>query len=220
MKYVVISKKTWSKSFLSLPKSIKYFKEINLDYLEKKNPKIVFFVHYSKIIPKSIFKKFLCIQFHASDLPKFRGGSPIQNQIIKGVKKTKVSCFKVTNKIDKGDICLKKNFYLNGKAEDIYKRLEKISISMIKQIIKKKKIKFVKQQGKSSYFKRRKKENSNLNTLYGTKLNQIFDFIRMLDAKGYPNAFLNFKKYKIIFNNAKIRKNEKEVYGKFKIIKK
>ena len=59
-----------------------------------------------------------------------------------------------------------------------------------------------------------------MNTLYGTKLNQIFDFIRMLDAKGYPNAFLNFKKYKIIFNNAKIRKNEKEVYGKFKIIKK
>ena len=72
MKYVVISKKKWSKSFLSLPKSIKYFKEINLDYLEKKNPKIVFFVHYSKIIPESIFKRFLCIQFHASDLPKFR----------------------------------------------------------------------------------------------------------------------------------------------------
>ena len=41
MKYVVISKK-WSKSFLSLPKSIKYFKEINLDYLEKKIQKSFF----------------------------------------------------------------------------------------------------------------------------------------------------------------------------------
>ena len=90
---------------------------------------------------------------------------------------------------------------------------------MIKQIIKKKKIKFVKQQGKSSYFKRRKKENSNLNTLYGTKLNQIFDFIRMLDAKGYPNAFLNFKKYKIIFNNAKIKKMKKKYMENLKLLK-
>ena len=29
-----------------------------------------------------------CICLHESNLPKFRGGSPIQNQIIKGIKKT------------------------------------------------------------------------------------------------------------------------------------
>ena len=44
---------------------------------------------------------------HPSDLPKFRGGSPIQNQIINGVKKTKISIFRINSEIDAGDIVAK-----------------------------------------------------------------------------------------------------------------
>ena len=40
----------------------------------------------------------------------------------------------------------------------------------------------------------------------------------MLDAKGYPNAYLEFKRYKILLNNAKKYKNS--INGEFKIIKK
>ena len=59
----------------------------------------------------------MCIQFHSSDLPKFKGGSPIQNQILKEIKKTKLTAFKINNIIDGGDICMKSNILLNGKAE-------------------------------------------------------------------------------------------------------
>ena len=34
----------------------------------------------------------------------------------------------------------------------------------------------------------------------------MYDFIRMLDAPGYPHAFLETKKYRIIFQNARLDK--------------
>ena len=73
---------------------------INLKKINQVNPRIIFFIFWSKIIPKKIFSNFLCIQFHSSDLPKFKGGSPIQNQILKKIYKTKISAFKINEKID------------------------------------------------------------------------------------------------------------------------
>ena len=47
---------------------------------------------------------------HPSPLPKFRGGSPIQNQIIRGKKISAVTIFKINKIIDGGDIYFQKNF--------------------------------------------------------------------------------------------------------------
>ena len=41
---------------------------------------------------------------HPSPLPKFRGGSPIQNQIIRNKKKSMVTIFRINNILDGGDI--------------------------------------------------------------------------------------------------------------------
>ena len=84
----------------------------------------------------------MCIQFHSSNLPKFKGGSPIQNQIMNNIKKTKITAFKVNDKIDAGDFCLKKNLDLKGSANEIYIRMEKTCIAMIKKLTKKKENKF------------------------------------------------------------------------------
>ena len=35
----------------------------------------------------------------------------------------------------------------------------------------------------------------------------VYDFIRMLDAEGYPSAFVNSKNLNIKFKNAKLNKN-------------
>ena len=56
------------------------------------------------MIPRRLYNNFLCIQFHSSNLPSFRGGSPIQNQIIKGLLKTKISALKVEKRLDSGKI--------------------------------------------------------------------------------------------------------------------
>ena len=139
-KIIIFSKKKWSKqNYENLDKKkFIYYKNINYKNIKKINPKIIFFIHWSKKIERRIFENFLCIQFHCSDLPKFRGGSPVQNQILKGLKNTKLTAFKVNNKLDSGDYCFKKNLSLKGSASQIYERLEKCAFNIIKILIKKK----------------------------------------------------------------------------------
>jgi len=170
------------------------------------------------MIPKKLYNNFLCIQFHSSNLPKFRGGSPIQNQIIKGLIKTKISAFKVEKRVDSGKICSTQHLSLAGNAHDIYIRMEKTSFQMINRLILKKKIDFYKQKGSGSFFSRRKPEQSNIKLIKKPNFKKLYNFIRMLDADGYPKAFIGFKEFKILLEQIKI--NKKGLNGKFKIIKK
>ena len=39
---------------------------------------------------------------HPSDLPDYRGGSPIQNQIIDGIRRTKCTLFEIRVSVDRG----------------------------------------------------------------------------------------------------------------------
>jgi len=219
MKYLVISKKIWEISnFEKLDKRVKFKSKLKNSDLLKIKPQIIFFIHWSKKIPRKIFKKYLCIQFHSSNLPYFKGGSPIQNQIINGLNKTKISAFKIEEHFDSGQICMKKTLSLKGNANEIFKRMENISISMINSLINQKKIKFIKQKNKGSFYSRRKPNQSNLINIKKPNFKKIYDFIRMLDADNYPNAYLKFKEFKLLLNKAKKYKNS--IDGRFKIIKK
>ena len=107
MSYIIITKKIWdNNNFKNLKKNITLLNNLKIDKIKKINPKIIFFIHWSKHIPKNIYENFTCIQFHSSNLPKGRGGSPIQNQIIQKIKKTKISAFKVSNILDSGELHL------------------------------------------------------------------------------------------------------------------
>jgi len=219
MKYLIITKTKWDMdNFSSLNTNFKILKECNFKEIKKLNPKIIFFLHWSKKIPENIFMNFLCIQFHSSDLPKFRGGSPIQHQILNGLSKTKITAFKVSNKIDKGEICLKQNLSLHGNANEIFKRMEEICIKMIIKIIKLKKINFEKQKKSLKIFKRRKPSESQINFKKMNNIKLIYNFIRATDAKNYPYAFLKYENILIEFYNAKIKSNK--VYAEVKISKK
>lgn len=219
MRYLIITKKKWDKnSFDKLGKKFLISNKFNLQKLVKINPKIIFFIFWSSKIPKNIYKKYLCIQFHTSNLPKYRGGSPIQNQIIDGVKYSKISAFKINSKIDSGDICLKENINLSGSAKNIFLKIEKKILRMIKILSSKKKINFYKQKGKGSYHRRRQKEASNLFLNKIKNINDFYNLIRCTDADGYPKAFIDFKNFKIEFFDAKLKKDK--LNAKIKISKK
>jgi methionyl-tRNA formyltransferase len=219
MSYLIYSKKIWSKNNLKvLKKKIKVNKKINYQEIKKSKPKIIFFIHWSQIIPEKIYKENLCIQFHSSNLPHFKGGSPIQNQIIQGIKKTKISAFKVERKLDAGKVCIKRDLSLSGSAEDIFIEMEKKSFQMINHLILRKNIKFYKQKGSGSFFPRRKPYHSNLQLIKNPNLKDIYNFIRMLDADGYPNAFINFNGFKILLKQ--VRSDKNILNGKFEVIKK
>ena len=218
MKFIIITKKKWDlNNFKNLNKNIFVFDKINLIKIKKINPKIIFFIHWSKYIQDFLFNKYLCIQFHSSNLPKGRGGSPIQNQILSNIKKTKISAFKVSQKLDSGPICLQYNLSLKGSALDILKRIENKSIQMIKKIINIKNLNFKKQKGKPSLFKRRMPSESIINLYKTTTINKLYDFLRMLDAPCYPKAYVKLNKFKFMFNDIKL--NKRKINAKVEIIK-
>ena len=70
--------------------------DLNIEYLNKVNPKYIFFPHWSEKVADEIINRYECICFHATDLPFGRGGSPTQNLIIQGFDKTKISAFTKT----------------------------------------------------------------------------------------------------------------------------
>ena len=86
--------------------------------------------------------------------------------------------------------------------------METTSVQMIKKIINKKKISFIKQKGKPTYFKRRKENDSEINFKNTFNIKELYNFFRMLDAPEYPNAFIRLNKYKFSFNNVRMYKNK------------
>ena len=217
--FLIITKKKWNlKNFQKINKKLTILSDLNLKKVIKINPKIIFFIYWSKIIPKAIFNNYLCIQFHSSDLPKYRGGSPIQHQILSGLKKTKITAFKVNDKIDSGKVCLKKSISLKGKASEIYDRVENKCIQMISEIISKKKIIFKKQKETDLIHKRRETYESNIELFTPNKKITLYDFIRAHDADVYPKTFIKTKNFRFELFDAYSKKGS--IYGKFKCIKK
>ncbi len=102
----------------------------NLDY--------VFIPFWSWWIPPEIYENWECVIFHMTDLPYGRGGSPLQNLIIRGHRRTMISAIKCVREIDAGPVYLKRGeniFY--GTADEIYDRVDKeIRGYMIPYILK------------------------------------------------------------------------------------
>ena len=174
-------------------------KKLTISYLKRKKPEIIFFPDWSWIIPNEIISNYKCICFHESNLPKFRGGSPIQNQIIRGITKTKTTAFIMNEKIDAGDIILQKNLSLEGSIQEIFSRMYENDYSLILKIINGK-YRRKKQSGKPTSYSRRKPKDSELKSLNHSK-NYLYNFIRMLEDP-YPNAFVRIGKQKLIFKKA------------------
>src|SRR5688500_871868 len=67
-------------------------------------PDYVVFPHWSWRIPRDVHERFECIAFHMTDLPFGRGGSPLQNLILRGITTTKLSAFRVAEELDAGPV--------------------------------------------------------------------------------------------------------------------
>jgi len=208
MRIIIATIKPWNiknaKNFRAANRQHEVLLITNQDELTHENiidfyPDYIFFSHWSWIIPREIHEKFKCIVFHMTDLPFGRGGSPLQNLISRGINKTRISAIKVDLGVDTGDIYLKKDLDLHGTAEEIFMRASDIIFrEMIPEILKG--IEPVKQGDRATEFKRLTEKDGQI--LDDFDLNKIYDYIRMLDAEGYPKAFIGFGDYKLLFSRA------------------
>ena len=179
--------------------------ELTAEKIKALNPEYIFFPHWSWKIPESIYKQYNCIVFHMTDLPFGRGGSPLQNLIVSGYKQTKISAIKVVKAMDAGPVYLKEELELYGTADEIFMRASKIVFEKMIPKILENNITPAEQQGEITPFKRRKPEESNIENL--KTLEQLYDYIRMLDGEGYPKAFIETDQFKVEFSRASLKQD-------------
>jgi methionyl-tRNA formyltransferase len=110
-----------------------------------------------------------------------------------------MSAIKVEEELDTGDVYLKQPLSLLGTAEEIFIRANCLIEDMIAHIIEQEP-EPKPQQGDVVKFIRRQPEDSTIKDIEGLK--ELFNHIRMLDAKGYPKAFLETENFRFEFQRA------------------
>ena len=166
-----------------------------IKFLRKEKPNIIFSLGWSNLIDHLIYKKFLCICLHPSMLPNFRGGSPLQNQIIRNQLISGLTLFKMNKFIDGGPIIRQCNLNLKGGISLVQKRIEIKGLYLINNFLKdyknKKKLIFKKQNLKNKKIYKRRKLNESFFLINDLK-NKSFIFfnnlVNMLNDP-YPNAY-------------------------------
>ncbi|MDI4652861.1 MULTISPECIES: methionyl-tRNA formyltransferase [Pseudoalteromonas] len=176
--------------------------DLTYERIAEINPKYIFFPHWSWIVPSSIVENFECVCFHMADVPYGRGGSPLQNLIIRGHHSTKLTALKMERLLDAGPVYMKSDLSLEGSAQEILKRCSELTFEMIKNIVSFEPIP-QEQVGEVVEFKRRTPAESRLSE--NLELEKIYDFIRMLDAEGYPKAFLEYGDYTLELDSAELK---------------
>ena len=145
-----------------------------------------------------------CIMLHPSPLPKYRGGSPIQHQIINGEDLSAVTLFIMNKKLDTGDIISQRPYCLSGDLSDILDRISNIGSNMIVNLVdcykQTRHLKTVKQiESHATFYRRRTPEQSEItiDELFNSTAEQVHNKVRSLQDP-YPNAFIR------LFNGQKL----------------
>lgn len=163
--------------------------ELTPDAVAEINPQWIFVPHWSHLIPETVWGRWPTVIFHMTDLPYGRGGSPLQNLINRGHETTMLTALRCSAGLDVGDVYLKQPLSLYGSAEEIFLRADRLIEQMIEVIVCQDPVPLP-QKGEPVLFSRRKPSQSNLNQCMDGDLDAWYDHIRMLDAEGYPHAFL------------------------------
>ena len=145
----------------------------------------------------------MSINLHGGPLPEFRGGSPLNWQIINGRRKIGISLIKINSKIDGGKIIDTKffNLKLNQDIEIAHKKANKLFYSMVKNF-------FERFKKSKKYLIKRNLDHQNIGVQrtdmdgkldYKNKKSQeCLNFIRAISPP-YPGAWLEYKTNKEVF---------------------
>ena len=171
--------------------------ELSNNKINNFKPDLILWYGWSWIIKDTPLTDYFSVMLHPSPLPKYRGGSPIQNQIINGETESAVTLFKMDEGIDTGEILYQKELSLEGSLNNIFDRIILLGVDLTSRLIDDFSfdLKGTKQDtSKSSYYKRRTPEQSEITIedLKEGSAKQFYNKIRCLQYP-YPNAFIKFK---------------------------
>ncbi len=207
---VLTSRQSWF--VLHAKKFVSYLKENGFDaklfFSHKKissKYEVVFILSYfNKIEMKYLGRHKHNLVVHASGLPRGKGWAPLFWQILEGKNKIPIVLFEANETIDGGIIYLKDNMIFNG--DELYEEIRAKQAEKTKQLcgrfleVYPSLRKYV-QKGKSTFYRRRTPQDSNLDI--NKSLKSQINLLRIVDNHNFP-AFFEYKGHKYIL---KIFKN-------------
>lgn len=178
----------------SLGNSVKYV--FNKEEIE--NGDICFLLSCSRIIEENYLSRNKNnIVIHASDLPKGKGFSPLQWQILEGKNEIVVTLFEAAKEVDAGPFYLKDKIFFTG--NELYPELreklgQKIIEMAIKFIINKENLTPQEQVGEETFYRKRTEKDDEIDPY--KSIAEQFDHFRIANNDENPLWFsLRNRKY-------------------------
>jgi methionyl-tRNA formyltransferase len=147
-----------------------------------------------KLTPKG------CVGIHASLLPKYRGGAPINWAIINGEKKSGISLFYLGDGVDNGDIISQRSFPISDtdSCKEVYDKATRVSIEILKIALPKLAAgtanRIPQNESEATWFPQRNPSDGRIDWRWNGRT--IYNFIRA-QTKPYPGAFTYLRHEKI-----------------------
>ena len=165
----------------------------------RKQPMMVALVGWSWLVPPEIYNAVPTVCLHPSPLPRYRGGSPLQHQIMAGETVSAVTLFRVEDgAVDTGPVYCQEGFSLDGSLADVFERIVAVGAPMLARvadaICSGRGWTPAPQPHRNAFvaYPRRTPEQSELTPAALAEMTgrDIRNFIRALDHPEYPRAFL------------------------------
>lgn len=166
-------------------------------------PDIIVTCAYGQILPNEIlnYPKYGCINVHASLLPKYRGGAPIQRAIMNGEVKTGITIMYMNEGMDTGDMIEKKELIIENddNYDEVSKKLSVIGTDLLEdvlpKVIKGKIKRTIQDNEDATYAPIIKREDEKLD--FNKTTFEIYNHIRALSTTPGAYAILDKKVVKI-----------------------
>lgn len=102
------------------------------------SPDMVVVISYGVILRDNVLSSAPCVNIHPSDLPKYRGPSPIRTALYNGDKKSAVCLMAITPELDAGDVFMRREFDIgiDDTNDTIEKRVSEIGAEMMTEYLK------------------------------------------------------------------------------------
>lgn len=178
------------------------------DAIIKLNPDIIVTCAYGQILPKALLDlpQYGALNIHASLLPKYRGGAPIERSIMNGDTKTGITLMHMDIGMDTGDMIYKEEIDIDNldTKETLTKKLSILAQKIIKEklpLYLDGEYSSIKQdESKASYAPIISKEDEYLS--FNKSSLEVYNHIRALSPEPSVYALLDNKRYK--FYEAKL----------------
>ena len=176
---------------------------------------------YGKIIPPEIFKipEHKTLNLHPSLLPKYRGASPVQSQILNNEKNIGVSIMQIDEGMDTGPVVVQKKSNFNNwplGRKELEKELAvegaRLLIYVLPEWIQGVIEPIMQNEREATYCNKIEKKDGELDIdLNDLEKNALENLLKIKAFEEWPTAYFFLKNKRIIITDAEIQNNKLEI---------